>query len=142
MRALKNLEDVCTELKQDPSQEAYNLRVILTSSIICPRYGVPKINETDSVVRAAKKVKKAFCTGEESILRVSGRKKRNVYPKEVFDMAVEYWEKDGTTVEPNKHARPQTALKDGCDTVPNRLQVLTDDEAYAEFKNKYEESSH
>ena len=139
LRALKNLEGVCNDLKKDPSQEAYNLRVILTSSIICPRYGVPKIDETDSVIRAAKKVKKAFCTGEESILRVGGRKKRSVYPTEVNEMAIESWELDGTTVEPNQHSRPETALKDGSDTVPNRLQVLTDDEAYAEFKDKYEE---
>ena len=139
LRILKNVEDVCKELRKDPSQEAFNQRVLLVASIICPRYGVPKIDETDNVIRAAKKVKKSFCIGEESTLRVSDRKKKKVYPSEVFDMAVESWENDATTIEPNQHSRPQTALKDGNETVPSRLQVLTDDEAYAEFKDKYQE---
>ena len=107
--------------------------------MICPRYGVPKIDETEAVIKAAKKVKKSFCIGEESTLKVKDWKRGNLYPKEVFDLAVESWENDATTVEPNQHARPKSALKDGSETVPSRFQILTDDEAYAEFKDKYEE---
>ena len=138
-RILKNINDVCKELRKDPSQEAFQQRVVLTASVICPRYGVPKIDETESVINAAKKVKKAFCIGEQNTLKINPRKKREIFPKEVFDFATESWETGATIPEPAQHRRPESAPNDGMETIPARLQILTDGEAYEQFKDKYQE---
>ena len=67
------------------------------------------------------------------------RKKRIVYPDEVFEFGAESWEQDATIPEPAQHVRPQSAVSDGNEKMPARLQVLTNDEAYAQFKEKYTE---
>ena len=139
IRVVKNLNEVFETLQMDNSSKAFDQRVMLAAAVIDPRYGPPKINETRNVLEKAKAVKKAFLTGDQSTLQVLKRKKREIYPKEVFDMAIESWETDATVVEPAMHARPERAISDGQETVPNRLQVLTDDEAYDMFKEKFEE---
>ena len=138
-RILKNLNETCRELKNNPSKAAFDQRVMIVASVICPRYGVPGIDETKDVIAAAKNLKKEFVTGNQTNLNNKQRKKREVFPKSVFDLAKESWETGATVVEPAQHTRPNKALNDGQDTIPNRLQVLTDDEAYEQFKDNYED---
>ena len=53
-------------------------------------------------------------------------------------MAGECWMSDGTIPEPAKHQRPESAAVDNeGETIPQRLQVLTNDEAYVHFQDKY-----
>ena len=138
-RALKNLKETCRELRNNPSKEAFDLRTVLVASVICTRYGVPDVDETRDVIEAAKRMKHDFVTGNESILNIKARKKHEVYPKSVFDLSDESWEQLSTVVEPDQHRRPSRAIKDGEETVPNRLQIVTDDEAYAQFRDNYED---
>ena len=142
MRVLKNINETCKELQKTPSREAYEHRIILTASVICPRYGVPDIEETQNVIAAAKKLKKTFLGGEQSTLRVEERKKREVFPPKVFEFGNKSWELDATIPEPAQHQRPDSAVTDGNETVPARLQVLTNDEAYEQFKENYKEKIH
>ena len=126
-RVLKNVNDMLRELKKDPSLEAYNHRVMLTASTICPRYGVPNIDESRNVIDAAKKLNKRFFGGEQSTLQVEANKKKEFFPTKVFEFASESWDRDATIPEPAQHARPESAMSDGTEKMPARLQVLTDD---------------
>ena len=141
-RVLKNLNETCKELQKDGSKEAYEHRVMLTASVTCPRYGVPAIEETRNVIDAAKKLKKLLFSGEQSTLKVEERKTRELFPKKVFDLANESWETDATIPEPAQHSRPTSAVSDGSEKLPARLQVLTNDEAYEQFKDKYKDKVH
>ena len=137
-RVLKNINGILKELQKNNSKEAFNQRVMLVSSVICPRYGVPEIDETRNVIEAAKKLNRSFLTGDQSTLTVEQPKRKEVYPKEVQEIATECWMNDATIPEPNKHQRPQCAPVDlGGETIPQRLQVMTNDDAYQQFKEKY-----
>ena len=138
-RVLKNLNDTCRELRNDPSKAAFDQRAILVASVICTRYGVPAIDETQDVIKAAKRMKQELLTGNESKLNIKPRKEHELYPKSVFDLGKESWEQLSTVVEPDQHRRPNKSIKDGEETVPSRLQIVTDDEAYEQFRDKYED---
>ena len=56
-RLQKNLNNTLKELQKDSSQEAYDERVMILAAAICPRYGVPQLDETRYVIEAAKKLK-------------------------------------------------------------------------------------
>ena len=96
---------------------------MLTASVICPRYGVPDIDETKNVINAAKKLKKKFFGGEQSTLEVEARKKKELFPQKVFEFAYESWEKDATIPEPAQHTRPESAVSDGEEKMPVRLMM-------------------
>ena len=142
LRVLKTLNETCKELQKNASREAYEQRIALVAGVTCPRYGVPDIDETQNVIAAAKKLKKSFFGGEQSTLRVEERKKREIFPQKVFEFAMESWEKDATIPEPAQHQRPGSAITDGNEKLPARLQVLTNDEAYEQFKDNYKEKVH
>ena len=139
-RVIKNINETCKELRNNPSNDSFNQRAQIIASIICPRYGVPKgIEETRNVIDAAKIMKKDLITGNQGILKKKKRKKRELYPDAVFDFGRKFWEEKATIVEPDQHKRPERALNDGKETIPNRLQIMTDDEAYDQFKEDYQE---
>ena len=133
-RCLKNLIETLQELRKDSSVNAFEQRVAIVASVIDHRFGCPDLGETYNVMKAAKNLKENFLTGKVSNLKGPGRKKPERYPQEVFDIAHDSWIKRSTKPDPAKHARPKTALKDGKETVPTIWQVVTDDEAYAQFK--------
>ena len=85
---------------------------MLVASVICPRYGVPEIDETQNVIEAAKQLNRRLLTGEQSTLIVKQQKRKEIYPQEVEDMATQSWMMDATTPEPNKRERPQCAPVD------------------------------
>ena len=74
-RVMKSLNGSLNKLQQNHSQEAYNQRVQLVASVICPRYGVPQVDETQSVIAAAKALNRSFLTGEQENLSVKPHKK-------------------------------------------------------------------
>ena len=111
---------------------------MLVASVICPRYGVPEIDETKNVIEAAKQLNRRLLTGEQLTLIVKQQKRKEIYPQEVEDMATQSWMMDATTPESNKRDRRQCAPVDvEGETIPQRLQVMTNDEAYDQFKAKY-----
>ena len=90
-RILKNVNDMLRDLQKDQSEEAYKQRVMLVASVICTRYGVPQVEETRNVIEEAKRLKRSMFTGEQSNLKPFTRKKKEVYPAEVHEMAVNSW---------------------------------------------------
>jgi tyrosyl-tRNA synthetase len=110
-RILKNLNETCKELKNNPSQKAFEQRVMIVASVNCPRYGVPQIHETQEVIEAAKKLKKEFATGNQTNLTTKPWKKKEVYPKAVFDLAKESWEIGATVVEPAQDQTKQSMME-------------------------------
>ena len=75
--------------------------------------------------------------GAHSNLTVPSRKQREVYPEKVFELATNCWMTRATIPEPEKHRRPLSAQADGTETLPARLQTLTDDKAYDQFCEHY-----
>ena len=132
-RLQENLNNTLKELQKDSSQEAYDERVMILAAAICPRYGVPQLDETRYVIEAAKKLKQDLFTGVKTNLKRDSQKKKERYPEEVQELAEQSWLIKSTIPEPAKHANPHSAPKDGDDTVPKRLQIHTDDEAYNLF---------
>lgn len=139
-RMIKNVNETCKELRNNPSKSAFHQRAMAIAAIICPRYGVPEgIEETRDVIEAAKLMKQNLFTGNHSILEPKPRKKKEVFPKPIFELADDFWLNKATMVEPDQHRRPDKVLNDGCETIPTRLQIMTDDEAYEQFKEDNEE---
>ena len=139
-RILKNVNDTLKELQKNKSEVAYNQRVQLVAAVCCPRYGVPAVEETRSVIEAGKVMRRKLFTGTEHILKIEAKKEKEYFPQEVHKMAEDSWLNKSTIPEPAKHLRPHCIKKDGGDTVPARLQINTDDEAYQTFRDEYEDS--
>ena len=77
-------------------------------------------------------------TGEQATLKVGEQKRKEVYPEEVEGFARECWIVDASIPEPSKHQRPESAAVDSSgETIPQRLQTLTNDEAYQVFEDSY-----
>ena len=88
-RILKNINETLRELKKNPSDEAYSQQVIITASAMCSRYGDPGLEDTRRVLEEARAVKKNLFTDNQSDLRPPARKKREIFPAKVVDIAVE-----------------------------------------------------
>ena len=138
-RCLKNLAETLAELRKDTSVHAFDQRVALVASVTDHRYGCPNIGETRKCIRAAAKLKRDFNSGKEKSL-ITPKRRKPQYPPEVFAIAENSWMTRSTKPDPAKHARPQTSIKDGEETVPTIWQVVTDDEAYEQFKENEIES--
>ena len=138
-RIVKNLRETLSELRKDSSREAFNDRVKIVASVVDHRYGEPDLGETRNVYEAAIKLKVEFTGGIKTTLEPARKNAPEHYPPEVFKLAEESWLNRSTTPDPAKHARPQKALRDGKETVPSVYQMVTDDEAYAQFKDNDEE---
>ena len=83
-------------------------------------------------------MRRKLFTGEEKTLKIDPKKPRESFPPEVHCMAEDSWLNKSTIPEPAKHLRPQCVEQDGGDTVPSRLQINTDEEAYQSFRDEYE----
>lgn len=134
-RVTKNLKKTLRELRKDKSAKSFQIRVQLVASVIDHRYGAPDLGETKYVIAAAKKLNEEFWSGKKTTLEADGKKKRQIYPPTVEKIADESWYNRATTPDPAKHARPSAAMKDGDETIPTLYQVVTDDEAYEQFKD-------
>ena len=93
--------------------------------------------DTCYVKEKAIKLKRNIMIGAQTNLTVPSRKKREVYPEKVFELATNCWMTKATIPEPEKHRRPLSAQGDGAETLPARLQTLTDDKAYDQFCEHY-----
>ena len=133
-RIVKNLKETLSGLRNDSSRKAFEQRVTLVASVTDHRYGIPDVGETVNVKIAARKLKLDFMRGNKTNLEPNKNKNPERYPPEVFEIAHESWINRSTKPDPAKHARPKTALKDGEETVPTIWQVVTDNEAYEQFK--------
>ena len=111
---------------------------MIVAASSCPRYGAPSVEETRSVIEAAKVMRRKLFTGEEKTLKIDPKKPREIFPPEVHHMAEDSWLNKSTIPEPAKHVRPQCVEQDGGDTVPSQFQINTDKEAYQSFRDEYE----
>merc|ERR1711954_145101 len=100
-RILKNLNNNLKELQKDNSRETFDQRVMIVASVMCPRYGVPNVDETRTVIEAATNVHRDLLTGKKQNLSVGPQKKKEFYPKEVEELATECWMNEATIVEPS-----------------------------------------
>ena len=137
-RCMKSLRETLAKLREDSSQASWGARVLLIAGVYDHRYGCPDLGETRNAIAAAKKLKNGFLQGDNMTMKLS-KKEKPQFPKEVFDVAHNSWLLRSTKPDPGKHARPKTTLKDGSESVPSIWQVVSDDEAYAQFKENDKE---
>ena len=57
------------------------------------------------MIEAAKVMKQEFITGNHNLLENKPRKKKEVSPTAIFDLARESWQAKATVVEPDQHRR-------------------------------------
>ena len=67
------------------------------------------------------------------------RKKREIFLENIHQLAIDCWLNKATRPEPEKPRRQSTATRDGDETLPSRLQTMTNDEAYEKFQEHYTE---
>ena len=136
-RVIKNINETCKELRNNSSKDSFNQRAMIIASVICPRYGVPEgIEETRMVIDRAKEMKKELITGNQGLFEKKKRKKKELFPEEVSNFGREFWDEKATIVEPDQHRRPDRALNDGKETIPNRLQIMTNSKMIIQIKLK------
>ena len=88
-------------------------------------------------MKAAKNTKIKLLNGREAILKVDEHSKRQLYPKEVEQIALNHW-LENTILEPANKKRK--VIEDGDDIVPKRYQDRTDKEMYINFQEECNES--
>ena len=133
-RIVKNLRETLCELRKDSARKAFEQRVTIVAAATDHRYGIPDLGETQHVNQSARKLKLDFMSGKKTNLEPKKSKQPERYPAEVFKLAQESWINRSTKPDPAKHANPKRAKKDGQETVVTLRQVVTDDEAYIQFK--------
>ena len=110
-RILKNVNDTLKELQKNKSEVAYNQRVQLVAAVFCPRYGVPAVEETRSMIEAGKVMRRKLFTGTEHILKGEAKKEKEYIPQEVHKMAEDSWLNKSTIPKQAKHLRPHCIKK-------------------------------
>ena len=138
-RVLKNINETLSLLQQSGTSESLNHRKIITSAVYDPRFGYPQLCETRTIKTASKEIKTRFRGGDIPDLKPDQRNSNDYFPESVKVIAEKCWRTNCTVIEPGKHSRPKAAIKDGSETIPIIYQTLTDKEAYAAFKEIYEE---
>ena len=79
-------------------------------------------------------MKRQLISGEKNVLKCLDNEKRQVFPREVKEVAIKHWE-EITVTEPGKHKRLTKAVKDGEETAPVRYQTMTNEETFESFKD-------
>ena len=138
-RMLKNLNSTLSLLRDSSTKTALEHRKIITGAVYDHFCGFPNIDETKAVKKEAKVLKTNLLSGETSDLKPKERQKVDFFPASVKEVAEKCWRTNCTVVEPGKHTRPKSALRDGEEVIPAIYQTLTDSEAFAVFKDNYHE---
>ena len=136
-RLLKNINTTLSLLQENPTKTAIEERKVIASAAYDHFCGFPNINETKFIKQEAKSLKMKLLSGEANDLKPSEHTRSEFFPPSVKVCAEQCWRNHCTVVEPGKHSRPKSALKDGNEVIPAIYQTLTDSEAYAVFKDIY-----
>ena len=138
-RLLKNLNSTLSLLQESSTKTALEQRKIIAGAVYDHICGYPNIDETKAVKKEGKILKTNLLSGDTSDLKPKERQKVDFFPVSVKEIAEKCWRTNCTVVEPGKHTRPKSALKDGEEVIPSIYQTLTDSEAYTVFKDNYNE---
>ena len=129
---LKSVQDTIDALQRTPGQKAKDQVKIITASVTHHRAGKPNIPQVSwRTAIEAKTMKLDLLQGTDLVLTPPAKPKRQIYPKELEDLATKHWN-ENTTIEPALHRRK--AESDERETIPTRYQSLTDNEQYDLFK--------
>ena len=131
---MKNIRDTLTELQK--TAEGKEQGKIIVAAVSHPVYGDPGLDLSSRQKADCKKSKENLLTGKTAKLKLPDKKKRQIYPKSVENIAKEHW-LETTIPEPAKHTGK--AIEEGGETVPTRYQDKTDKECYENFKEECEE---
>ena len=137
-RLVKTLNETLNKLRENPSQEARNQEKIIVAAANDTRFGDPGLNVTGRLKKIARKTKLEFLTGDRVDLKPDKFRSKGFFPEAVKVLAEKCWRENCTIIEPAKHGRPGTAVKDADETRPTIYQIISDQESYDEFKEHYE----
>ena len=88
--------------RKSQTDEAYNQRVTILSSIYDHRFGLPELGETRSAIRDAKDMKEEFMTGSSHVIPQKKRKERETYSRSILNLADDCWRAKATVPDPGK----------------------------------------
>ena len=132
--ALKELRETMKKLKLSKSKESRDQQKILAASVSSLEFGVPQLGLHPRVEKEALLMKRQLISGEKNVLKCLDNEKRQVFLREVKEVAIKHWE-EITVTEPGKHKRLTKAVKDGEETAPVRYQTMTNEETFESFKD-------
>lgn len=130
---LQNIKETVDELQK--TTEGKKQAKIIIAGVSHPTFGDPGLNLSRSTKQEVRQAKENLLTGKTSVLKVSEKKKRQIYPKIVEAIARDHW-LETTIPEPAKHSRK--AVEENGETLPTRYQDKTDKECYLDFKEECE----
>ena len=130
---LQNIKETVDELQK--TTEGKKQAKIIIAGVSHPTFGDPGLNLSKTVKQEVRQAKGNLLTGKTSILKVSEKEKRQIYPKSVEAIAKDHW-LETTIPEPAKHSGK--AVEENGETLPTRYQDKTDKECYLDFKEECE----
>ena len=139
-RLVKTLNETLHKLRENPGHEARNQEKIIVAAANDTRFGDPGLDVSGKLKKIARKTKLEFLTGDRVDLKPDKFRSKDFFPETVKDLAEKCWREQCTIVEPAKHGRPGTAVKDADETRPTIYQIISDQECYDEFKEHFENS--
>ena len=134
MTALHEARKTIARLRENLNKEArYQIKVI-SSSLTSTEHGPPDLGLHPRDKKEVVEMKEKLMTGQEKILKIHTKPPRQVFPPKVKEVGINYWEQI-TVTDPAKHRYAKKAVRDNEETVPTRLQTMTDKECYDGFES-------
>ena len=132
MTVIDSVRETLDKLRLNNNRASREQQLVIAAAVTSLEYGVPELGLNRKEEKLVMGMKKKLMQGEDKVLMKPENTIREVFPKGVKEVAVQYWESI-TTTEPAKHRRVTKAVKDGDETLPTRYQTMTDKEAYQSF---------
>ena len=155
------MESVCQTLEAlrvSNTKESKEQQLVIAASLSSVQYGVPSLGFNTRDSKEATEMKNRLLSGEDKVLKRAEMSPRQHFPPEVAKVGKDHWN-EITITEPAKHRRLTKAVKDGEETLPDRLcltlfaptgalvifvdvfrwQTMTNEEACESFKENCRE---
>ena len=155
------MESVCQTLEAlrvSKTKESKEQQLVIAASLSSVKYGVPSLGFNTRDKKEATEMKNRLLSGEDKVLKGAEMSPRQHFPPEVAKVGKDHWN-EITITEPAKHLSLTKAVKDGDETLPDRLfltllaptgalviffdifrwQTMTNEEAYESFKENCRE---
>ena len=109
--AMKELRKTMDQLKINNTKESREQQKVLAASVTSLEFGVPNLSLHPRVEKEVLEMKRQLLEGKESILNSPEKEIKQMFPLDVKNIAVKYWE-EITVTEPGKHRRFSKTVKD------------------------------
>ena len=117
---LESVSETLEALRVSKTKESKEQQLMIAASLSSPQYGVPSLGLSTRDIKEATEMKKRLLSGEDKVLKRAEMSARQHFPPEVAKVGRDHWN-EITITEPAKHRSLTKAVKDGEETLPDRL---------------------